>query len=229
MDTLKQYNILLLDDEIEFASSLVETLKLYANTIYFTTTIQEANKVLREKKVDIIMSDIHLKKENGLNFIAQLQEKNKNIPVIIISGFDDKEFLMRSIKLKVIDYILKPFDLEDIEKALQRSLEYLQPRRKNLYKIRDNVYFDAAKRTILEHKQEINLTAKESLFLKLLFERQEVLLTKEMIEEAVYPEETMSNAALKNLLFRIRKKLGKDFIITIPELGYKLATPLASF
>ena len=224
MDSLKKQNILLLDDEIEFASSLIETLKLYLNSVYFATTINEASKILDDKKVDIVMSDIHLKQENGLNFIAQLQERDESIPVIMISGFDDKEFLMRSIKLRVVDYILKPFNLEDLEKALQRSLQYLQPRQKSMYKIREEVYFDTDKKVIIDHKKEIPLTAKEYLFLKLLFSKKELLFTKCMIEETVYPKETMSSAALKNLLFRIRKKLGKDFIVTVPELGYKVSS-----
>ncbi len=227
MDNLKKYNILLLDDEVEFANSLLKTLQIYFNNAYFSTTIKEAWKTLDDEKVDLIMSDIHLKKENGLDFITQVQERYKSIPVIMISGFDNKDFLMRSIKLQVVDYILKPFNLEDLEKALQRSLEHLQPTQKSIYKIRDEVYFDTGKKVIFEYKKEIALTAKEYLFLKLLFSKDELLFTREMIEEAVYPEETMSNAALKNLLFRIRKKLGKDFIVTVPELGYKFI-PLAS-
>jgi len=222
MNSLKKYNILLLDDEIEFASSLIETLKLYLNSVHFAITIDEASKILDDKKVDIVMSDIHLKQENGLNFITQLQERDESIPVIMISGFDDKEFLMRSIKLGIVDYILKPFDLEDLEKALQRSLEYLQPNQKSMYKIRAEVYFNTNKKVIIDHEKEITLTAKEYLFLKLLFSEEGILFTRDMIEEEVYRDEIMSNAALKNLLFRIRKKLGKDFIITVPELGYKI-------
>lgn len=222
MNRLKKHNILLLEDEIEFASSLIQTLKLYFNNVYFTTTIKEASKMLDDEKVDLIMSDIHLEKENGLDFITQVQKRKESVPVIIISGFDDKEFLMRSIKLGVVDYILKPFDLEDLEKALHRSLEYLQPKLKSIYKIREEVYFDTDKKVIIDHKEETTLTAKEYLFLKLLIADKDILLTRDMIEEKVYRDEIMSSAALKNLLFRVRKKLGKDFIITVPELGYRV-------
>lgn len=222
MNTLKSYNILLLEDDIEFAFSLSETLKFYFASVYFASTIDEASKLLNSEKVDVIMSDIHLKKENGLDFISQLQKEDASIPIIIISGFDDKEFLMRSIKLGVVDYMLKPFDLEDLEKALNRASKHLQPQQRTLYKIRDEVYFDKAKKTIQDHDKEVTLTAKEYLFLELLFSQKELLFTRDMIEEAVYKEESMSSAALKNLLFRIRKKLGKDLIITLPELGYKV-------
>ncbi len=222
MDILKKSNILLLEDDIEFASSLRETLKFYFSDVYFASTIEEASTLLTSQQVDVIMSDIHLKKENGLDFISQLQKEDASIPIIIISGFDDKEFLMRSIKLGVVDYLLKPFDLEDLEKALQSASENLLPKEKTLYKVKDKVYFDKDKKIIRDHDREITLTAKEYLFLELLFSQENLLFTRDMIEEAVYKKESMSSAALKNLLFRIRKKLGKDFIITLPELGYKM-------
>lgn len=219
MDSLKKYNILLVDDEREFAATLTQTLKFYFAHVYFAPAVKEALEIIKHQHIDLIMSDIHLKNENGLEFIEQLQ---KHIPVIMISGFDDKAFLMRSIKLSVIDYLLKPFDLNALEKALQRFVDSLPPQEKNIYKIRAEVYFDVAKKVIIEKSEEVMLTAKEYLFLQLLFTNKETLVTREVIEEVVYHDEVMSKAALKNLLFRLRKKLGKDFIVTVPELGYRI-------
>jgi len=222
MQIFKKLNILLLEDDVSFASSLTQTLELYFKYVYFATNIKEANEICEEKKVDVVMSDIHLEKENGLDFISQIKNENKDIPIVIISGFNDKEYLMQAIKLGVIDYLVKPFDLEDIEKALKRCKENLKHEQSELYMLKENIYFDMQKRLLFENHEELTITSKEYLFLKLAIDKKGYILSKEMIEEVVYGLETMSPAALKNLLFRIRKKLGKEFIETLPELGYRV-------
>lgn len=219
---LEKCNILLLEDELEFATSLVETLNLYFNHIFLASTIHEALEIVKQKNIDMIMSDIHLKKENGLDFIARVQGAQTQIPFIVISGFDDKAFLMKSIKLGVVDYLIKPFSLEEMESALQKAQKYIKDRKNTIYQLTSTIYFNMDKKILYENRQELSLTAKEFLFLKLVVQREGYVLSKTMIEEAVYGDEYMSAAALKNLLFRLRKKLGKDFIQTLPELGYKI-------
>ena len=222
MQIFQKLNILLLEDDIEFAYSLTQTLELYFNEVYLASNIKEANEIFDKQQIDIVMSDIHLEKENGLDFVTQLRTKDKNIPIIIISGFNDKEYLMRAIKIDVVDYLVKPFDLQELEDALKRCHKGVKKKVTSVHRLTKNIYFNVNKKLLYENAQELPLTAREYLFLKLAVEAKGYILSKEMIEESVYGQEIMSAAALKNLLFRIRKKLGKDFIQTLPELGYKI-------
>lgn len=222
MKILENLNILLLEDDIEFATSFIETLELYFKTIYSATNIKDALETINTKKIDVAISDIHLEKENGLDFIETLKNDQNNIPIVILSGFKDEEFLFKAIKLGVIDYIVKPLDLEKLEEALSRCAESLDHVKSKIYKIKDNIYFDIDKKRLYEENIEIALTSREYLFLVLAIEHKGYILTKDMIEDAVYGLEIMSASALKNLLFRIRKKFGSTFITTIPELGYKI-------
>lgn len=222
MKILKQCNILLLEDDKEFASNLVQVLELYFQTVYFKTNISDALAIVQKEKIDVIISDIHLEKENGLDFIAVLRKEKNDIPIIIFSGFKDEKYLFKAIELGVIDYIVKPFDLKRLEEVLSRYAQTLSDKQDNTYQIKNNMYFDIDKKILYEDDKEVTLTAKEYLFLAFAIEKKSYILTREMIESAVYGQELMSIAALKNLLFRIRKKLGKEFITTLPELGYKI-------
>ncbi|MDF1882567.1 response regulator transcription factor [Sulfurimonas sp. SAG-AH-194-C21] len=222
MKILKQCNILLLEDDKEFASNLVQVLELYFQTVYFKTNISDALAIVQKEKIDVIISDIHLEKENGLDFIATLRKEKNDIPIIIFSGFKDEKYLFKAIELGVIDYIVKPFDLKRLEEVLSRYAQTLSDKQDNTYQIKNNMYFDMDKKILYEDDKEVTLTAKEYLFLAFAIEKKSYILTREMIESAVYGQELMSIAALKNLLFRIRKKLGKEFITTLPELGYKI-------
>ncbi|MDQ7066645.1 MAG: response regulator [Sulfurimonas sp.] len=87
MKILEKCNVLLLEDDKEVASAFIETLELYFKTIYFRTNIKDALETIRTKKIDVIMSDIHLEKENGLDFITTLKSDENNTPIVILSGF----------------------------------------------------------------------------------------------------------------------------------------------
>ncbi|MDF1883297.1 winged helix-turn-helix transcriptional regulator [Sulfurimonas sp. SAG-AH-194-C21] len=111
---------------------------------------------------------------------------------------------------------------DDMESTLASIVSFIEERKNPVYQLTQEIYFDMDKKILYKNRQELLITAKEYLFLELVIKKKGYILSREMIEEAVYQYETMSAAALKNLLFRIRKKLGKDFIQTLPELGYKV-------
>lgn len=216
-------NILLIEDDHELALNLIETLELYCNGVFYANTTNAAKKLLQTKEIHIIFSDIHLHMENGLDFLQELQLQNLNIPIVIISGFDKKEYLFQAIHLNVVDYIVKPIHLDRLELALSKCEQVIKKIPNSHYKFNDDIIFDMAKKIVVhKNAKECELTAKEYAFLKICVDFPGHIITKEMIECYVFENETMGNAAFKNLIFRLRKKLGFNFIKTIPNLGYKI-------
>jgi two-component system response regulator VanR len=222
MYKIKSVNILLIEDDKELALNLLETLELYCQKVYWASTTLKAKELLDTKEIHLIFSDIHLAKENGLDFLETLESLNIKIPLVIISGFDKKEYLLKAIKLNVVDYLVKPISLEVLESTLMKCDNIIQKASNLKYELKDGMIFDITKKILYKNNKELPLTAREFAFLKLCVEFPDHIITKEMIENYVFENETMGEAAYKNLIFRLRKKLGNDFIKTIPNMGYKI-------
>jgi DNA-binding winged helix-turn-helix (wHTH) protein len=70
-------------------------------------------------------------------------------------------------------------------------------------------------------EEEYALNKKEAQFMKLIAYNSERLITKEMLHESVWEFEDMSDSAVTNFMLRIRRRFGKNFIYTIPDLGFR--------
>jgi two-component system, OmpR family, response regulator VanR len=110
-NVLKNLNILYIEDEENIRKNISKTLRLLSKEVYDVESIENANKIIKNKRIDIIISDINLGNENGLDFIKKLRVNDKNIPVILLSAYTDTKYLLDAAKLKLVDYLCR-FTLE---------------------------------------------------------------------------------------------------------------------
>ncbi|KAB7880543.1 response regulator, partial [Poseidonibacter ostreae] len=104
-NVLKNLNILYIEDEENIRKNISKTLRLLSKEVYDVESIENANKIIKNKRIDIIISDINLGNENGLDFIKKLRVNDKNIPVILLSAYTDTKYLLDAAKLKLVDYL----------------------------------------------------------------------------------------------------------------------------
>ena len=218
---LKEMTILFLEDNKTFAVNTSSLLKIFVNKVIHVETIKEAKKTLQSEPIDIIISDIKLKNENGIDFIREFRQSNAQCPIIIISGHKDEEFLFRSIPLGLTAYLLKPIKYEDLIDAMTRCAEKLSADRYAQKELKDGWIFDSETKTLLKEKISYPLNKKEALFMELLASNKDRMITKNMFQMSVWQEDEMSDSAVTNFIMRIRRRFGKDFIYTIPDLGYR--------
>lgn len=79
---------------------------------------EEGIDIIKEKKPDIVISDIKMPKINGLKMIESLQKEQIHTEYIIISGYDEFEFAQNAIRLGVVDFLLKPIEEKELKKAI---------------------------------------------------------------------------------------------------------------
>jgi len=218
---LKDKTILFLEDNEAFAENTSALLKIFVNQVIHVTTIDDAKKSLKNDHVDLIISDIKLKNENGIDFIRDIRVTNTEIPIIIISGHKDEEFLFRSIPLRLTAYLLKPIKYEDLIDALRRCAEKLSVDRHAQKELKEGWVYDSEMKTLLKEGKSYALNKKETLFMELLTSNRDRMITKDMLQMSVWQEDEMSDSAITNFIMRIRRRFGKDFIYTIPDLGYR--------
>lgn len=218
---LKDKTILFLEDNVSFAENTTTLLNIFVKNVIHVVTIAEANEILKNHTIDIIISDIKLKNENGIDFISDFRLKNKINPIIIISGHKDEAFLFRSIPLGITAYLLKPIKYEDLIDALERCAEKLQVEHRSEKELKEGWVFDSDTKTLRKEGQIYILNKKEALFMGMLSANRDRLITKEMFQRNVWHEDDMSDSAVTNFILRIRRRFGKEFIYTIPDLGYR--------
>lgn len=118
LEILKDFNILYLEDDESLLKHTKDALEDFVANIYGVKTTVEAMKILLEKRVDVIISDIQLENENGINFLKYIKSKNINIPSILTTAHTDTNYLIEAIKLKVENYLIKPINIDELLNSL---------------------------------------------------------------------------------------------------------------
>ncbi|MBM2817011.1 MAG: Response regulator [Ignavibacteria bacterium] len=126
----QNYSIVVIEDDPLVNSTVKDILsEKYSKVISFL----EAPKALEELSIigpDLILLDIFLGHENGLDILGKMREEGYTMPVIMITAFNDVKLIVKAMKLGAEDYIIKPLDLEQLEGAVERSLQNYDLRRK---------------------------------------------------------------------------------------------------
>ena len=122
LNILHNFNILYLEDDENLLKHTKDILEDFVNNIYAVRTIKEALDILVNKKIDVIISDILLKDENGIDFLKHIKSKNINIPTILTTAHTDTQYLLDAIKLKIEDYIIKPINIKELLNSLHDIL-----------------------------------------------------------------------------------------------------------
>jgi DNA-binding NtrC family response regulator len=119
LNILNEFNILYLEDDISLLKQTSDVLGDFVKNVFAVKTSQEAMQVLKNNKIDIIISDILLENENGIDFLRELKEvEHIDIPAILTTAHTDTKYLLDAIKLKVENYIVKPINLKELLNTL---------------------------------------------------------------------------------------------------------------
>ncbi len=122
-DLLNGFNILYLEDEADLLKHTTAVLEDFAKNIFAVQSCDEALEILQNNHVDVIISDILLKNENGIEFLRHIKDDlNITIPAILTTAHTDTEHLLDAIKLKVENYIVKPINIKELLNALHDVL-----------------------------------------------------------------------------------------------------------
>ncbi|MDY0320685.1 MAG: response regulator [Arcobacteraceae bacterium] len=123
LNVLKWFNVLYIEDDIDLLTHTKDVLEDFVSNIYTATNSKEALNILQNKKIDVIISDILLENENGIEFLTFLKkEKNISIPTILTTAHTDTQYLLDAIRLKVESYIVKPINIKELLNTLHDIL-----------------------------------------------------------------------------------------------------------
>ncbi|MCE1197897.1 MAG: sigma-54 dependent transcriptional regulator [Marinilabiliales bacterium] len=117
--------VLILDDEKHFTEELAEFLELSGHQVSEANTVADGLSVLAKNPIDLLILDIRLPGNNGLDVLKSVKADYPSLEVIIVSGHGDMETVIKAMRLGAFDYLRKPFRHIDIQIAIERTRKFL--------------------------------------------------------------------------------------------------------
>jgi len=115
LEILKEFSVLYIEDDNNLLKNSSDILEDFVKKIYPVTNTKDALDKLTNNKIDVIISDILLENENGIEFIKKIRDEyDIYTPVILTTAYTDTNYLLESIKLKVENYIIKPVNIKEL-------------------------------------------------------------------------------------------------------------------
>jgi len=119
----KGKSILVIDDEKVILESLTMFLTEKGYSVENATSAAEGREKVERLKPDIVILDIRLPDGNGLELLKELKNRAREMPVIMITAFHDMDSTIKAIKHGATEYITKPIDADELERAVQRAMK----------------------------------------------------------------------------------------------------------
>ena len=116
-------NILVVDDEEDIVQLMSETLNVWGHQALTAMDGEEAIDKFQENPVDLVISDLKLPKMNGVRLLEKLKDLDKDVEVILFTGYPEVNTAIEAMKNGAYDYLVKPVDLNELRLKIERALE----------------------------------------------------------------------------------------------------------
>ncbi|MDY0233250.1 MAG: response regulator [Sulfurimonas sp.] len=218
---LQGLTILYAEDEEGIRKNIADSLRYYVKEVYEASDGEEAYLLYEQKKPDIIFSDIHMPKMDGIEFIKKVRERDAKTAVIMITAHTDKEYLLDAVELHMEKYFVKPINLEQLLEGLQRCVLHLEKNKIVVLDVDDAYVYDFDNKELKYKDKVLTLNKKEMLFFETLIKNQNRITNYEELQGSVWVDDVMTDSALRSLVRNLRKKLPTDIIYNLSGVGYK--------
>ena len=123
MKFAKELKLLYVEDNTEARESTLGLLNNIFNNITIAVNGQDGLERFQSKSFDLIFTDINMPKMNGIEMITKIREVNKNVPILILSAYNESGYFIETIKQGVEGFLLKPIDLNQFIDMINKSIE----------------------------------------------------------------------------------------------------------
>ena len=120
-------HIIFVDDELNWVYTVKEIGNILGFNITITTDPREVPRLLANGEYDLLITDIRMPEKSGFELIRKVRRKYKNLPIIIVTGFDTDKLHRQAKALNVQKVMIKPFRISDLENIIARFLNIKIP------------------------------------------------------------------------------------------------------
>lgn len=215
--------LLLVEDDRMIGESLQRALRLEGYAADWVRDAPAATGTLASERFDLVLLDLGLPSADGLDVLRALRARHDATPVIVLTARDDRGDRVAGLDAGADDYLVKPFELDELNARIRAVLRRHAGRAEPLLAHGD-VTLDPAARRVTRGGVPVPLSAREFAVLAALLARPGAVLSRAQLEDRLYGwgEEIESNA-VSVYVHQLRKKLGADFIGNVRGVGYFVA------
>jgi len=216
--TIGAMNVLLLEDDIDLGQAVADHLEAAGHGVHWCKLIEQARRV---DGPELALLDLNLPDGDALVLLREWRAAGKRTPVIVLTARDQVSDRIRGLQAGADDYMVKPFDLNELLARIDAVARRGAPTAKVLV---GEVALDLESRSATRDGERIELTAMEWTVLSCLARHPGRIYSRSEIEDHLSKEgigDSESNS-LEVIVSRLRKKLGPLAISTHRGLGYRL-------
>lgn len=226
---MKKSRILLVDSDVDFSSSVKDYLREAGNEVCaFPDGPESLEHIHRSGLPHIVLVSLALPGMHGFELANKLKSM-ADVPIIFVTTSGDKEIIVEGLKKYAEDFIVKPFDLRELEARIQvvlarmPSFDYAS---EPMIRVDENLSIDFAHNRIVVSGKIVGLTPTESIMLHVLLRNATRVVENRMLIARVWPAEDVNEDTLRVHIHRLRRKLEADshhphYIRTERGVGYR--------
>jgi len=214
--------ILLIEDDAMIGKAVRDGLALAGFAVDWVTDGRAAELSLASDVHDLAILDLGLPKKDGMAILAALRAQGRSLPVLIASARDTVQDRIAGLEAGADDYVLKPFDLDELIARVRALLRRHAGSGSPLLQC-GALALDPVRKSVTQDGVAVELSATEFAVLEALMQRPGAVLSREKLEESVYGwgAEVSSNA-IEVHLHHLRRKLGSAVIKNVRGVGYRV-------
>lgn len=179
-----------------------------------------ADTALRTQPYDLVLLDLGLPKRDGLTVLRDLRTRKNRTPVLVATARDAVAQRIEGLDAGADDYVLKPYDLDELLARIRALLRRAAGRAEPVYE-HQGVCINPATREVTVRGKPVVLSGREWAVLEPLIARPGMVLSRHQLEEKLYGwgDEVSSNA-VEVYVHGLRKKLGAELVLNVRGVGY---------
>lgn len=215
--------ILLVEDDSMIGESVRKGLRNDGFTVDWVQDGRAAEIAVDNGVYDLMLLDLGLPKKDGLDALKSIRARGHLLPILIVTARDALADRVKGLDEGADDYLIKPFDLEELSARIRALLRRQAGRAAPVIQVGD-VSMNPATREVLFKGEPVHLSSREFALLRAFLDRPGAVLSRAQLEEKIYGwQEEIESNAVEVYIHSLRKKLGHDFIKNVRGVGYMVS------
>jgi DNA-binding response OmpR family regulator len=212
--------LLLVEDDELLGNGLQVGLNQSGYAVDWVKDGQAAELFLGAGAYDLMILDIGLPRRSGMEVLQALRGRGDDMPVLMLTARDTVEDKVAGLDGGADDYLVKPFDLDEVTARIRALLRRHSGRSDPVIRHRD-LLIDPAAHTVSRNGQPVDIAPREFAVLLQLLEHRGRVLSRARLEQGLYSwKDEVDSNAVEVHIHHLRRKLGPDLIRTIRGVGY---------
>jgi two-component system, OmpR family, response regulator QseB len=212
--------VLVVEDDRMIAKGLHTALRQDGYAVDGVSDGRSASEALRSSNFDLVLLDLGLPERDGLEVLRDLRRRGDATPVIIVTARDDIENRIEGLDAGADDYIVKPFDLDEVAARMRSVLRRAAGRGDPCIRHR-GITLNPVSHSVERDGEPVVLSAHEFAVLEALLQRPGAVLSRAQLEDRLYGwNDAIESNAIEVYVHGLRRKIGSDAIRTLRGVGY---------